>query len=254
MIINMMDGQDSRNARVKEADARIDKSFYKDDHSQFTFEQYCSIHITSNIEMDELNVGHDSFTQVRKFLDGIKHPSMKGLKFLIMDNDKTKADLQAAVIKMKDLWNQSKPAASNTNRSRDERTIGNINIGNHRGGGQGQDSRGGHNNRGGRNEHNAGRGHGHYAGTTGRGCVREQNSDYIPQEVLNSLTPQQCWYLLQGQDALSQADTTTSTAHQNERTVGAGTTNTETASMVSGISQNMLASGVPSPTMTGTHW
>jgi len=80
------------------------------------------------------------------------------------------------------------------------------------------------------------------------------NSDNIPQEVLNSLTPQQCWYLLQGQDALSQADTTTSTAHQNERTVGAGTTNTETASMVSGISQNMLPSGVPSPTMTGTHW
>ena len=117
MIINMMDGQDSRNARVKEADARIDKSFYKDDHSQFTFEQYCSIHITSNIEMDELNVGRDGFTQVRKFLDGIKHPSMQGLKFLIMDNDKTKADLQAAVIKMKDLWNQSKPAAPNINRS-----------------------------------------------------------------------------------------------------------------------------------------
>ena len=149
--------------------------------------------------MEELNVGCNSFTRVIKFLDGIKYPTMQGLKFLIMDNDKTKADLQAAVIKTKDLWNQSKPAASNTNRSRDERTIGNINIGNHRGGGQGQDSRGGHNNRGGRNEHNAGRGHGHYAGTTGRGCGREQNSDYIPQEVLNSLTPQQhCWYMLQG--------------------------------------------------------
>ena len=106
-----------------------------DDRSQFTFEQYCSIHITSNIEMDELNVGRDGFPQVRNFLDGIKHPSMQGLKFLIMDtNDKTKADLQAAVIKMKDLWNQSKPAASNMNRSRDERTIGNTNICNHHGG------------------------------------------------------------------------------------------------------------------------
>ena len=113
----MMDGQDSQNAQVKEADACIDKSFYKDDRSQFTFEQYCSIQITSNIEMDELNGGCDGFTQVRKFLDGIKQPGMQGLKFLIMDNDKTKADLQAAVIKMKDLWNQSKPAAPNINRS-----------------------------------------------------------------------------------------------------------------------------------------
>ena len=148
-----------------------------------------------------------------------------------------------------------KPAAFNTNsRSRDEQTIGNTNIYNHRDGGWGRNSRGHHNNRGGRYQHNAGKGHGRYAGTTGQGCGWEQNSDYIPQEVLNSLTPQQCWYLLQGQDALSQADTTTSTAHQNERTVGAGTTNTETASMVSGISQNMLPSGVPSPTMTGTHW
>ena len=59
--------------------------------------------------MKELNVGRDGFPQVRNFLDGIKHPSMQGLKFLIMDtNDKTKADLQAAVIKMKDFWNQSK--------------------------------------------------------------------------------------------------------------------------------------------------
>ena len=53
MIINMMNGQDSRNAWIKETDARKEKSFCKDDRSQFTFEQYCSIHITSNIEMEE---------------------------------------------------------------------------------------------------------------------------------------------------------------------------------------------------------
>ena len=57
--------------------------------------------------------------------------------------------------------------------------------------------------------------------------------------------------MLQGPDALRQADTATSPAHQNGRTVGASTTNTETASMISGISQNTLPSGIPSPSMTG---
>ena len=52
MIITMMDGQDSRNARIKDADARIDNAFYREDRSQFTFEQYCAVHITSNIEME----------------------------------------------------------------------------------------------------------------------------------------------------------------------------------------------------------
>ena len=128
VLITIMDGQDSRNAKIKEADARIDDAFYREDISQFTFEQYCSIHLTFNIEMEELNVQHDGFTQVRKFLDGIKHQSMQGLKFLIMDNEKTKADLQAAVIKMKDLWKQYKPATSSSNtRKCDERSIGNTN-------------------------------------------------------------------------------------------------------------------------------
>ena len=91
MIITMMDGQDSRNARIKDADARIDNAFYREDRSQFTFEQYCAVHITSNIEMEELNVQRDGFTQVRKFLDGIKHQSMQGLKFIIMDYKKNKS-------------------------------------------------------------------------------------------------------------------------------------------------------------------
>ena len=91
--------------------------------------------------MEELNVQRDGFTQVRKFLDGIKHQSMQGLKFLIMDNEKTKADLQAAVIKMKDLWNQSKPATSSSNtHSCDEQNIGNANSRAFRGGGRGCDN------------------------------------------------------------------------------------------------------------------
>ena len=112
--------------------------------------------------MEELNVQRDGFTQVRKFLDGIKHQSIAGLKFLIMDNEKTKADLQAAVIKMKDLWNQSKPAAasSSNTRNRDERNIGNANSRAFRGGGRGRDSyrgRGGYY-RGGQYNNNSARG------------------------------------------------------------------------------------------------
>ena len=87
---------------------------------------------------------------------------MQGLKFLIMDNEKTKADLQAAVIKMKDLWNQSKPAAasSSNTRNRDERNIGNANFRAFRGGGRGRDNnrgRGGYY-RGGRYHNNSPRG------------------------------------------------------------------------------------------------
>jgi hypothetical protein len=33
MIITIMDGQDSRNARIKEADARIDNAFYRENRS-----------------------------------------------------------------------------------------------------------------------------------------------------------------------------------------------------------------------------
>jgi len=52
-IVAMMDGQDSKNARIKDADIRIDRAFYKDKQSQFSFDQYCAIHITSNMEMEE---------------------------------------------------------------------------------------------------------------------------------------------------------------------------------------------------------
>mgnify|MGYP006174711015 CR=1 FL=1 len=188
--------------------------------------------------MDELNVGHDSFTQVRKFLDGIKHPSMKGQSFLswIMIRQKQIYKLQLLKWRICGI-NQNLQHKRHTNRSQDERTIGNTNICNHCGRGREWVSRGRHNNRGGRYQHNAGKGHGRYAGTTGQGCGWEQNSDYIPQEVLNSLTPQQSWYMLQGPDALRQADTATSLLHPNVQTVGASNANIETAaSMVSGIS------------------
>ena len=262
MIITMMDGQDSRNARIKDADARIDNAFYREDRSQFTFEQYCAVHITSNIEMEELNVQRDGFTQVRKFLDGIKHQSMQGLKFLIMDNEKTKADLQAAVIKMKDLWNQSKPAAasSSNTRNRDERNIGNANFRAFRGGGRGRDNnrgRGGYY-RGGRYHNNSPRGgrggRNNTAASPGRGRGRDQGTDYIPQEVLDSLTPLQRRYMLQGRNALRQADIANPGMATTTRTVGAITTDTtaDNSSMVSGISQNTLPSGVPHPNMPGT--
>ena len=82
--------------------------------------------------MEELNVQRDDFTQVCKFLDGIKHQRKQGLEF---------PDLQAAVIKMKDLWNQSNPATSSSNtHSCDEQNIGNANSRAFRGGGQGCDN------------------------------------------------------------------------------------------------------------------
>ena len=53
IIVSVMDGQDSKNARIRDADIWIDRAFYKDKRSQFSFDQYCAIHITSNMEMEE---------------------------------------------------------------------------------------------------------------------------------------------------------------------------------------------------------
>ena len=87
------------------------------------------------------------------------------------------------------------------------------------------------------------------AGTPGRGCGHDQGNDYNAQEVLDSLTPQQRQYMLQGRNAIQQANITNPGMATTTHTAGARSTTDTTAdnasSMVSGISQNTLLSGLP---------
>ena len=123
---------------------------------------------------------------------------MHALKYLIMDNQETKSDLQVAVIKMKDLWNQTKPYTPNNNRTHcEDQSISHVDTR----GGRGRGQVGHYSNRGGSGHRSRGHRGSSYS-NCGSGRRTQSRSDYIPTEVLESLTPQQRRFMLQGRDTL----------------------------------------------------
>ena len=235
-ILEAMEGQDAKNARIQQADALIDTAFWDRDRPNFTFADYCNKHIRANLELEELGSARDGATQVRRFLAGIKNDNMRSLKGIILDNSLSKADLQQAVIKLSDLWNQSKPTATPRGQ-REQRGYGGQERERYIGfqarqdrTGRGRGGRGRYSGRGGRNPSPRG------SGNWGRGYGRGHggNDDYIPKEVLDKLTPQQKKFIFEGRDKV-----------RAERLSASG----DTSRQVSSVAQAPPAAQLP-PTVT----
>jgi hypothetical protein len=111
-LLLAMEGTDARNSCIQAAEEMLDSAYWDRDRQNFVLDDYCNRHIRANLELEDLNAGRDGASQVRRFLQGIKSDLMRGLKFTILNDPECKTDLQMAVIRVKDLWNQTNPASS----------------------------------------------------------------------------------------------------------------------------------------------
>ena len=228
-ILEAMEGQDAKNTRIQQADLVIDTATWDRDRPNFSLADYCNRHLRANLELEELGSARDGATQVQRFLAGINNDTMRSLKGIVLDNPTSKNDLQHAVIKLTDLYNQSKPAAALGRGQRDNSGFGqdrNRNIG--------MQNRWDHSNKGrgcGGRAH-AGRGFGR--GTSwnrgsgsnrGRGRGRDQagQDDYIPKDLLDKMTPQQRKFIFAGRDKLRADNRQNNT--EADRQVGATSNN-----------------------------
>ncbi len=102
-IYNVMEGNDSVEAAVHDARLKIQTTQYHKDSSTRTFDDYCSIHLSANAELQRRGPLYmfEGRAQVRYFIGGIKCPEFESVKAMVSGKEECKADLQRAITEFK---------------------------------------------------------------------------------------------------------------------------------------------------------
>jgi hypothetical protein len=196
LLLSNFQGADARQMAITNVRNTISTSFYRDDSWTVTFDDYCNWHLSANNELLRRKAPIDGPSQVAAFLQGITtKDSFQSIKLSIITNAETQGNLHLAVIAFKKQVNflfrkpqgpNKKPEQMMGSTCRNKKSKGNASCG-HRHRNDGTDDKDEEDDEDGeqdkRDEH-------------------DRDGLYIPQGVLDPLTPKFRAMLYMGHDAM----------------------------------------------------
>jgi hypothetical protein len=110
-LIKVYEGHDACCANIQKARELFNTTHWIHNNPNFTFDNYCNKHITSNNELDRYNANVDSESQVNAFLRGIRadtrlNPCLLPIKAIIFNVENTRNNLLNAIIIFIDTMRQ----------------------------------------------------------------------------------------------------------------------------------------------------
>lgn len=87
------------------------------------------MHLHAQAELDTIGIICDGASQVHTLMAGLKSDQIRSMAAIVVNDDTCNTDLQAATIKLQNLWNVLKPSQSLLNQQRGRGRQADRNIG-----------------------------------------------------------------------------------------------------------------------------
>ena len=133
LILSLLtnEGTNSRTARIQKAESDITKAYWDSDRHNWTLSDYCTVHLNAQAKLDTIGIIRDGASQVHALMAGLKSDQIRSMAAIVVNDDTCNTDLQAATIKLQNLWNVLKPSQPllNQQRGRGRKAGGDRNIG-----------------------------------------------------------------------------------------------------------------------------
>jgi hypothetical protein len=101
-LVTCFEGEDARNAAITAARNDIREATWEKNTRNWTFDMYCLKHVKAHNTLRKYGIIIEGETKVRDFIRGIHNQSLASIKANILLTDRTKNDLDQAIIAFKD--------------------------------------------------------------------------------------------------------------------------------------------------------
>eukprot|EP00590_Aulacoseira_subarctica_P001982 CAMPEP_0172434476 /NCGR_PEP_ID=MMETSP1064-20121228/70650_1 /TAXON_ID=202472 /ORGANISM="Aulacoseira subarctica , Strain CCAP 1002/5" /LENGTH=399 /DNA_ID=CAMNT_0013182703 /DNA_START=1909 /DNA_END=3109 /DNA_ORIENTATION=- len=101
-LVTCFEGEDAKNAAITAARNDIREATWEKNTRNWTFDMYCLKHVKAHNTLRKYGIIIEGETKVRDFIRGIHNQSLASIKANILLTDRTKNDLDQAIIAFKD--------------------------------------------------------------------------------------------------------------------------------------------------------